>query len=422
MEIDPAAQPAATVVAAAAAAAGPASLLLGASSGTTIASFADDDDGVFTFPAAAATAEIAAQSAMAATAATLLVQPASLSLGPNQGPGAAIGTPTYEALKAQVLTKGRAVTNQLQQLHLEKKREQYFLQRNNSIVDFAATGDVETAAHNDPNLKLHLDQSKLEVSFNTTSMTYNKEPLRPRPNKKRTGGGGTSPGGPGSGSGSGLGSPGPNPQSPGLMTTRHTTRSASGVMLSPEAAAAEAANGHASSAASAEPNGHAASAESAAGAGAAPLPQQRRQSREHNQHAYAGYSQDPMSKREQQVLARIKELKSQGLWNQQRLPKLAEPSRHKMHWDYLLDEMAWLSNDFREERKWKKKAAQDVARVRRPPFDQFSLASAPMPRRTRRRATCSSGLLLFLGSIFIRAELDVCHLVVITSSGRQEMA
>ena len=64
-----------------------------------------------------------------------------------------------------------------------------------------------------------------------------------------------------------------------------------------------------------------------------------------------------------QVLDRIKELKKEGLWSQSRLPKLAEPSRHKMHWDYLLEEMAWLSNDFVAERKFKKALAKKVARA-----------------------------------------------------------
>lgn len=34
-----------------------------------------------------------------------------------------------------------------------------------------------------------------------------------------------------------------------------------------------------------------------------------------------------------------------------------------MHWDYLLEEMAWLSNDFVAERKFKKALAKKVARA-----------------------------------------------------------
>lgn len=69
------------------------------------------------------------------------------------------------------------------------------------------------------------------------------------------------------------------------------------------------------------------------------------------------------TKRELEVLDRIKELKTQGLWSQSRLPKLAEPSRQKMHWDYLLEEMTWLSNDFVAERKWKRALAKKIARA-----------------------------------------------------------
>ncbi len=65
---------------------------------------------------------------------------------------------------------------------------------------------------------------------------------------------------------------------------------------------------------------------------------------------------------EAQVKKRISELKQQGKWSSTRLPKLAEPSRHKMHWDYLLEEMEWLSNDFRMERKWKVALARKTVR------------------------------------------------------------
>jgi SNF2 family DNA or RNA helicase len=38
------------------------------------------------------------------------------------------------------------------------------------------------------------------------------------------------------------------------------------------------------------------------------------------------------------------------------------PKREKTHWDYLLEEMKWLANDFHEERKWKYCAAEQLAR------------------------------------------------------------
>lgn len=67
------------------------------------------------------------------------------------------------------------------------------------------------------------------------------------------------------------------------------------------------------------------------------------------------------AKHEAAVTARIAELRKQGLWSAKRLPKLQEPPRPKTHWDYLLEEMRWLSSDFDAERKWKRKAAKKCA-------------------------------------------------------------
>lgn len=61
-------------------------------------------------------------------------------------------------------------------------------------------------------------------------------------------------------------------------------------------------------------------------------------------------------------MQRIAELQRDGLWTEKRLPKVAEPSRAKSHWDYLLEEMAWLAADFAQERKWKKASAKKVKR------------------------------------------------------------
>lgn len=40
------------------------------------------------------------------------------------------------------------------------------------------------------------------------------------------------------------------------------------------------------------------------------------------------------------------------------LPKAPEPPRAKSHWDYLLEEMAWLAKDMEKERRWKAKQAK----------------------------------------------------------------
>ena len=63
-----------------------------------------------------------------------------------------------------------------------------------------------------------------------------------------------------------------------------------------------------------------------------------------------------------EILKRVSELQREGLWSTKRLPKLPEPPRTKVHWDYLLAEMTWLANDFKEERKWKQVLARKVSK------------------------------------------------------------
>lgn len=59
----------------------------------------------------------------------------------------------------------------------------------------------------------------------------------------------------------------------------------------------------------------------------------------------------------------VPQLKNKGLWCPKRIPKEPEPPRIKTHWDYLLEEMAWMANDFREERKWKIALARKLAKA-----------------------------------------------------------
>jgi E1A-binding protein p400 len=80
------------------------------------------------------------------------------------------------------------------------------------------------------------------------------------------------------------------------------------------------------------------------------------------------------AKEEAHVLQRVQELKREGLWMGTRLPKLAEPQRHKTHWDFLLEEMQWLAADFANERKWKKNAAKKCARMIQNYFKEKELA------------------------------------------------
>ncbi|GFQ69699.1 helicase domino [Trichonephila clavata] len=69
------------------------------------------------------------------------------------------------------------------------------------------------------------------------------------------------------------------------------------------------------------------------------------------------------AKQEAYVMQRVGDLRKEGLWSSKRLPKVAESPRIKAHWDYLLEEMAWLATDFAQERKWKKAAAKKCARM-----------------------------------------------------------
>lgn len=75
------------------------------------------------------------------------------------------------------------------------------------------------------------------------------------------------------------------------------------------------------------------------------------------------------------MLQRVQELKREGLWMGARLPKLAEPPRHKVHWDFLLEEMQWLATDFANERKWKKAAAKRCARMVQKHFQEKEMAA-----------------------------------------------
>lgn len=53
-------------------------------------------------------------------------------------------------------------------------------------------------------------------------------------------------------------------------------------------------------------------------------------------------------------------MKREGFWSIKRLTRLTEPLRPKVHWDYLCEEMQWLSADFAQERRWKRGVARKV--------------------------------------------------------------
>ncbi|CAJ0917963.1 unnamed protein product, partial [Ranitomeya imitator] len=68
------------------------------------------------------------------------------------------------------------------------------------------------------------------------------------------------------------------------------------------------------------------------------------------------------AKHEAEIENRIAELRKEGFWTPRRLSKFPEPARPKVHWDYLCEEMQWLSADFGQERRWKRGVARKVGR------------------------------------------------------------
>nr|XP_056718982.1 helicase SRCAP [Euleptes europaea] len=69
------------------------------------------------------------------------------------------------------------------------------------------------------------------------------------------------------------------------------------------------------------------------------------------------------AKHEAEIENRIAEMKKEGFWSLKRLSKVPEPARPKVHWDYLCEEMQWLSADFAQERRWKRGVARKVVRM-----------------------------------------------------------
>ncbi|XP_073402402.1 helicase SRCAP isoform X2 [Dendrobates tinctorius] len=69
------------------------------------------------------------------------------------------------------------------------------------------------------------------------------------------------------------------------------------------------------------------------------------------------------AKHEAEIENRIAELRKEGFWTPRRLSKFPEPTRPKVHWDYLCEEMQWLSADFGQERRWKRGVARKVVRM-----------------------------------------------------------
>uniref|UniRef100_A0A8C9VXF1 Snf2-related CREBBP activator protein n=1 Tax=Scleropages formosus TaxID=113540 RepID=A0A8C9VXF1_SCLFO len=66
---------------------------------------------------------------------------------------------------------------------------------------------------------------------------------------------------------------------------------------------------------------------------------------------------------EAEIEHRTLALKREGFWSLKRISRVTEPVRPKVHWDYLCEEMQWLSADFAQERRWKRGVARKLVRM-----------------------------------------------------------
>lgn len=88
------------------------------------------------------------------------------------------------------------------------------------------------------------------------------------------------------------------------------------------------------------------------------------------------------------ILRRVYHLQQQDKWSLRQPQRCPEPTRPPSHWDILLQEMKWMRTDFREEGKWKRAVARNLARdcaewVAASPEERLALqVNAVIPPRT----------------------------------------
>ena len=70
-------------------------------------------------------------------------------------------------------------------------------------------------------------------------------------------------------------------------------------------------------------------------------------------------------RQEASTLARVRQLQLEGLWADKKgLQKVSlTPARQKTHWDFVLEEMSWLSTVFQQETKVKKLTSRKCAKM-----------------------------------------------------------
>ncbi|CAF0730259.1 unnamed protein product [Brachionus calyciflorus] len=104
-------------------------------------------------------------------------------------------------------------------------------------------------------------------------------------------------------------------------------------------------------------------------------------------------SMSEQAKHEANILQRISQLRKEGLWSIKRLPKLVEPQRIKTHWDYVLDEMVWMSTDFAQERKWKINSCRKIAQSIQKYFKEKELKLEQAQKEEEKRHKKQAGLI-----------------------------
>lgn len=90
------------------------------------------------------------------------------------------------------------------------------------------------------------------------------------------------------------------------------------------------------------------------------------------------------------ILRRVYHLQQHDKWSLRQPVRCSEPTRPASHWDVLLQEMKWMRTDFREENKWKRTVARNLAHacaewVHSDPADRLMLqVNAVIPPRPTR--------------------------------------
>ena len=73
-----------------------------------------------------------------------------------------------------------------------------------------------------------------------------------------------------------------------------------------------------------------------------------------------GKQLEELRQRKRALVSQLQELRRTS---GRRMRRSSEPPRNKVHWDYLLEEMAWMAKDYKAERRWKNRLAKKIMRA-----------------------------------------------------------